>query len=184
MVMQIRFLSGNQHKLAEASTILRAAGVEVIPAAVAIPELQVADMEALVRDKALRAFQRLGRPLFVEQTGLLLDRLNGFPGGLTQIFWDAIGPDLMCELFGSGSEVGVTARTRIGYCDGRKIHQFEGSIRGRIAPAPAGDRGFQWDCVFIPDGYDQTFAELGVKISMRRIVLDAFASHLKEHYRA
>jgi len=58
---------------------------------------------------------------------------------------------------------------------------FEGEVSGRIAEAPRGPRGFQWDCVFIPDGFSQTFAEMGEKkndISMRRIAMDHFAKFL------
>jgi len=181
--MRIRFLSGNVHKIVEASAILDAAMVEVVPVNIEIPELQTPDIELMVRDKTLKAFDTLGHPLFVEQTGLYLDRMGGFPGGLTRVFWDSLGPDKMCQLFGAGSETGVVARTRIGYCDGRKIYQFEGCIRGRIAEQPRGDRRFQWDCVFIPEDHDLTFAELGKRkneISMRRRALDAFAAHLKE----
>ncbi|WP_432761591.1 non-canonical purine NTP pyrophosphatase [Rhizobium calliandrae] len=76
-------------------------------------------------------------------------------------------------MFGSGADTGVVARTRIGYCDGRRVHQFEGEIARNIAPEPRGDRAFQWDCVFIPEGHGQTFAEMGERkseISMRRRV--------------
>jgi XTP/dITP diphosphohydrolase len=179
---RIRFISRNEHKLAEAAKILTPLGIDVVPINLPIEELQTDDIPRLVRDKTLRAFAKLGRPLFVEQTGLFLDRIGGLPGGLTQLFWDALGPDRMCQLFGQGENVGVLARTWIGYCDGRRVHQFEGEIRGRIASEPRGDQSFQWDCVFIPDGHDQTFAELGNcknEISMRRKALDKFADHLR-----
>jgi XTP/dITP diphosphohydrolase len=185
--MRIRFLSKNEHKIHEAATILAPFGVEVTPVSLAIAELQADNMSAIVRDKTLRAFAKLGHPLFVEQTGLRIDRINGFPGGLTQVFWDTIGPDRVCSLFGQGDDVGVLAITRIGYCDGRRIHEFEGSIRGRIASEPRGNRAFQWDCVFVPDGYEETFAEMGERkndISMRRNALNAFAKYLQEHANA
>ncbi len=185
--MRIRFLSGNSRKIAEATVILAACNVEVVPVNIDIPELQTPDIKLIVRDKTLKAFGKLGHPLFVEQTGLYLERMNGFPGGLTRVFWDSLGPEKMCRIFGHDGETGVVARTRIGYCDGKKIHQFEGSISGRIAEEPRGDPSFQWDCVFVPDDYDQTFAELGEvknKISMRRRALDAFAKHLQEHAHA
>lgn len=181
--MRIRFLSGNQFKIGEATTILAEANVEVVPVEVKLTELQTDDTVLLVRDKTLKAFHQLGHKIFVEQTGLFLSRMNGLPGGLTQVFWDALGPDRVCELFGQGDEVSVVAKTRIGYCDGRKVHQFEGEIGGRIASAPRGDRSFQWDCVFVPDGHQETFAEMGARkneISMRRRALDAFAAYLKE----
>lgn len=185
--MRIRFLSRNQHKIDEAQSILANASVEVVPVHFALTELQTDDTEHLVRDKTLKAFHRLGHKVFVEQTGLFIDRLQGLPGGLTQVFWDKLKADRVCELFGQGEMIGVTAKTRIGYCDGRKIHQFEGEIRGTVAPTPRGNRDFQWDCVFVPDGYDETFSEMGDRknaISMRRKALDALAAHLENEARA
>jgi XTP/dITP diphosphohydrolase len=75
----------------------------------------------------------------------------------------------------------VKATTRIAYCDGKRVHQFEGEILGKISPEPRGDRAFQWDCIFIPDGETQTFAEMGEKkneISMRRKALEEFSRFL------
>ena len=75
----------------------------------------------------------------------------------------------------------VTAKTVLGYCDGREIHLFEGAIEGTVPRMPAGPEDFQWDCVFIPDGSTMTFAEMGTdkdNISMRRKALDKFAAHL------
>jgi len=180
--MQIRFLSKNQHKISEAQKILEPLGAAVIPISMAIDEIQTRDVEAIVRDKVLRAFECIGHRLFVEQTCLYLDALNGFPAGLTQPFWDSLEADRFCELFGNGDRRGLTAKTWIGYCDGRRIHHFQGEIRGTVASAPRGDRAFQWDCVFVPDGHERTFAEMGEDkndISMRRIALNAFADHLR-----
>jgi XTP/dITP diphosphohydrolase len=81
---------------------------------------------------------------------------------------------------GLGNPV-VVAKTVLGYCDGRKIHLFEGSVQGTVPTSPAGPRDFQWDCVFVPDGHTQTFAEMGSAkndISMRRKALDEFANFL------
>ncbi|MNN85559.1 dITP/XTP pyrophosphatase [compost metagenome] len=70
----------------------------------------------------------------------------------------------------------------LGYCDGREIRLFEGAIDGTVPLVPAGPTDFQWDCVFVPNGYTQTFAEMGSgkdAISMRRKALDQFADYLK-----
>ena len=182
MVAKLRFVSRNKLKLAEAASILGPLGVLVAPVEQVIEELQTTDTTSLVRDKALKAFRYLGEPLFVEHTGLYLERLNGFPGGLTQIFWDSLEADRFCALFGGGADK-VLAKTLIGYIDGKKCHFFEGDIAGRISLEPRGPRDFQWDCVFIPDGFTETFAELGDRkneISMRRRALDKFAGFLKE----
>lgn len=182
MQFEVRFVSSNKYKISEAATILGSAGVAVTSSAIKIEELQTTETERLVKDKVLRAYERLGRPLFVEHTGLYLEHLNGFPGGLTQIFWDTLRADLFSELFGKLAPVRkAVARTMIGYCDGKKIHIFTGEIAGEIVPTPRGPRDFQWDCVFQPEKYSLTFAELGEKkneISMRRKALDSFAAHL------
>lgn len=179
--MRIRFLSRNEHKIAEARTILSPHDVDVIPINLPINELQTIDVKMIVRDKTLRAFGQIGHRLFVEQTCLYLESLNGFPAGLTQPFWDTLKAERFAELFGQQEKRSVTAKTWIGYCDGYEIHHFQGEIKGTVAPEPRGDRSFQWDCVFIPDGHSETFAEMGKKkneISMRRIALNRLAEHL------
>jgi XTP/dITP diphosphohydrolase len=181
-IMRVRFLSSNPIKVAEATTILSAAGIELIPVPRKLDEIQSAEVETLVRDKCIRAFRLIGRPVFVEHTGLYIEALNGFPGGLTQIFWDTLGAERVSTLFAQ-ADGKATARTRIGYCDGRCIHQFEGEVNGRLAPEPRGQERRQWDSVFIPDGSDQTFSEMKERkneVSMRRHALDRFAAFLKE----
>lgn len=180
--MEIRFLSSNAHKIREVETILGPEGVRIVPAPIKIEEIQTEDVQRLVRDKVLKAFERIGRPVFVEHTGLHLPGLNGLPGGLTQIFWDRLQADSFVSLVKNlGSRI-ITARTVIGYCDSQIIHYFEGEISGTVPDIPMGPRDFQWDCVFIPDGSTRTFAELGEKkndISMRRRALDQFAAFLR-----
>lgn len=181
MSQVLRFVSSNPFKLAEAQSILNRLGISVEAIELKIEELQTNDAQHLVKDKALRAFRLVGRPLFVEHTGLYVSYLNDLPGGLTQLFWDSLGSDRFSQLFGNSTDPTVTARTHVAYCDGRQFHFFLGEARGRIAPEPRGDPSFQWDCVFIPDGYDKTYAELGDKkneISMRVAALRAFGEYL------
>lgn len=175
-------MSGNEHKIAEVQRILAPVGVDIVPVSRKIEELQTEDVEKLVRDKLTKAFEAIGRPLFVEHTGLYLSGLNGLPAGLTQIFWDRLEADRFVDLVAGLGDARVTAKTILGYCDGRKIHMFEGSIEGTVPRTPAGPTDFQWDCVFVPDGSTLTFAEMGADkddISMRRKALDQFAAHLK-----
>ena len=89
--MTLLFVSKNRFKHAEAKQYLESLGIDVEACHLVIDELQTTDVETLVKDKATRAFAELGRPLFVEHTGLYLETLNGFPGGLTQIFWETLG---------------------------------------------------------------------------------------------
>ena len=181
--MNIRFVS-SKGKIRETISILSEYKVKVIPVQERLVEIQIEDTNDLLRDKVVKAFSLTGRPVFVEHTGLYLDALNGLPGGLTRVFWERIGEERFCNLFGKCSTPGVTAKTIIAYSDGRKIYPyFSGEVRGQIAENPAGDGGFGWDRIFIPDNGDgiKTFAELGDeknKISMRRIALNKFGEFL------
>ncbi len=182
-MLEIRFLSGNKFKIGEASLILESVGVSVVPVEAKVEELQTEDTSRLVKDKALKAFEKIGRPLFVEHTGLYIDYMNGLPGGLTQIFWDTLQADKFTQLFGKDGENTLVAKTVIGFVDGKRFHLFEGSVKGHVPPEPIGNRDFQWDCVFVPEGESKTFAELGERkneISMRKKALDQFASFLKK----
>jgi XTP/dITP diphosphohydrolase len=180
--LKIRFMSGNENKIKEVRRILDPVDVDIVPVSRKIEELQTQDVDALVRDKLIKAFHEIGRPLFVEHTGLYLRGLNYLPAGLTQIFWDRLEAKRFADLVAALGDDMVIAKTVLGYCDGRQMHLFEGAIEGTVPRAPAGPENFQWDCVFIPDGHTKTFAEMGTDkddISMRRLALDKFAAHLK-----
>jgi len=179
--VKIRFVTNNMKKLEEVQTLLD--NVEVVPAKLKIEEIQTADVDKLVKDKLLKAFKRVGRPVFVEHTGLYIESLNGFPGGLTQVFWDKLEADRFSELFGKLTTTKAIAETTIGFCDGKNIHFFKGEIAGKISSEPRGDRDFQWDCVFIPEGEIQTFSEMGTKkneISMRKVAFEQFKTYLNK----
>jgi XTP/dITP diphosphohydrolase len=184
MKLELRFVSGNKYKIQEVENILSKVGVKVISFPKKIREIQTANEKEMVRDKLLKAFKDIGRKIFVEHTGLYLESLNNLPGGLTQIFWDKLEAENFSRIFGNLDNVKLVAKTLIGYCDGRNIHYFEGEVKGIVVPTPRGNKDFQWDCIFQPDGYDKTFAELGDlknDISMRRIALDKFAEYLKNN---
>lgn len=183
--LDIRFISSNPYKLEEFEQLMSAHRYKIRTLSMKIFEIQTEDVDQLIEDKAVQAFNRLGRPLVIEHTGLSIDRLNGLPGGLTQMFWDRLQGDKFAALFGVPPDNTVTASTKLAYCDGRRILTFEGSIKGQIAEIPRGDRHFQWDTVFIPDGYGQTFAEMGAeknKISMRKSAVDAFVEWIERSF--
>lgn len=182
--MEIYFLSSNQHKIAEVKSILNSDTITVKEINKKINEIQSADMKEIAIDKVIKAFKEIGRPILVEQTGLLLNDFADLPGGLTQIFWDSLNADNFCKYFSNTETAEVTAKTELAFCDSKRIYTFEGSIEGIIVKKPRGDRSFQWDCVFQPKGYKETFAEMGDeknKISMRRRALEELRKFLEVH---
>jgi XTP/dITP diphosphohydrolase len=182
---ELRFITKNEHKASEFRSLFAKTRYEVIPAAVAIEEIQTEDMEALVSDKAIKAFDRIRHPLFVDHTGLYFEALAGFPGGLTELFWERLRNDRISQLIAGSGLPAVTAVTLICYCDAKQLKIFRGEIKGHVADKPRGPEGFQWDPIFIPEGHKQTFAEMGDeknKISMRRLAIDQFIEYLDLHH--
>lgn len=179
--MKIIITTGNKHKLEELNHYMQGTGVDFIPKSHEIKELQSFDEQLIVADKLMKAFEKFKQPVLVEHASLYIDILNGFPGGLTQTFWDTVQADRFCELFKNSP---IKAKTTIGYCDGKRNFFFDGETQGVIADQPKGNRDFQWDCVFIPNGYSETYAELGnvkLDISMRKLAFDKFKKFLREN---
>lgn len=180
--MEIRLVTKNPSKIDEIIEILKGSKIIIKPFDMHIEELQTLDVKKLVKDKLLKAFSKIGKPLIVEHTGLYLNYMNGFPGGLTQIFWDSLEAEKFAEMIGGLTNSDAIAKTTIGFCDGRRFYFFEGEIKGKISERPKGDKGFQWDCVFIPEGESQTFAEMGERknlISMRKKALEKLKLHIE-----
>jgi XTP/dITP diphosphohydrolase len=176
---EIRFVSRNKYKLEEFEQLMAARGYSITVVKEAIDELQTEDMDKLIRDKTIKAFKLIGRPLVVEHTGLFLEKLNGLPGGLTQMFWDKLEDDRFAQLFGTPPHNRAIATTVLAYCDGRRIRTFDGSTNGTIAERQRGDRHFQWDTLFVPEGHAETFAQMGLRkneISMRHEAINKFVS--------
>jgi XTP/dITP diphosphohydrolase len=175
-------LTKNDPKFEEFKKLFVGTRYTVRKAPIPIEEIQTEDMEALVQDKVIKAYDKIRRPVFVDHTGLQLDALGGFPAGLTEIFWNRVQNERLAQLFGNTA---VTAVTLIGYCDGRSVTIFRGEVTGTIASVPRGPGGFQWDPIFIPDGSSKTFAELGDeknKMSMRRLAINEFIAYLDKFH--
>lgn len=182
--MKIYFISNNDKKIEEVKKILSVKDFEIEGYSIKINEIQSENEELIVRDKVIKAFKKIKRPLFVEQTGLYIEDFGNLPGGLTQIVWDSLEADKFCDYFGTRKNTNVKAVTTIGYCDGMQIKLFTGEIKGDVVAKPRGDRTFQWDCIFQPKGFEKTFAEMGDlknQISMRKIALEAFRTYLEEN---
>ena len=125
--MEIYFLSSNENKLREVKEILGSSNIMIHPVNEKINEIQSTDMNKIVKDKVLKAFEKIGRPILVEQSGLFIKDFGGLPGGLTQIFWDSLEADKFSEIFSNIGSAEVIAKTVIAFCDGKKIHFYCGN---------------------------------------------------------
>lgn len=185
--------SHNAGKVAEIKTLLAPLKIEVQSAA----ELRLGDVEetgttfeenAKIKANALSLM--CGLPCLADDSGLCVDALDGRPG----VYSARYAPDrdfkegmkmLLREIKDSGSD---NRKAHFSCClalacPNQKTKVFEGRVDGSISDAPKGNNGFGYDPIFIPDGYEQTFAELGDdiknQISHRRRALEKFIQELK-----
>ena len=170
MMIDILAATGNAHKVLEMSAILAPAGVRLLSA------LDVGGIPEVIEDgasfrenavkKACEVAAATGRRVVADDSGLEVEALAGEPGVLSARYAGAGGNDgrnvrkLLARL------AGVTDRRARFVCviavadPGGLIGTAEGEVQGRIVDAPRGTGGFGYDPVFVPAGYEQTFAEL------------------------
>lgn len=151
------FVSGSRGKVAEAR---RLAGEDLEVADIELPEIQSLEPLEVLRVKAGEAWRRLGRPLVVEEAGLGLAALNGFPGPLVKWMLASVGADGLARVAAALGDERAVARCALAYFDGERQVLGEGETVGRLVRPGRGRRGFGWDPIFLPDGGERTFGEL------------------------
>ncbi|MEM7051460.1 MAG: non-canonical purine NTP pyrophosphatase [Acidobacteriota bacterium] len=151
-------VTGNPNKAREAENIL---GFPVATEAVDLPEIQSLDLLAVLEAKGDEAWRRLRRPLVVEETGLFLPALGGFPGPLVKWMLAAIGPEGIARTVLALDDARAEARCAVLYRDAEGSRVAVGSDHGTLVLPGRGAGGFGWDPVFMPHGATETVAELG-----------------------
>ena len=180
--MKIVFATNNQHKLSEIRQIL-GNSIEVLSLSdigcnVDIPETGTT-LEENALQKAQYVYDHYHIDCFADDTGLEVEALGGAPG-VYSARYAAVGcaatpsqpidhdseanmTRLLKEL-GENNNRRARFRTVIALIQQGTVHEFEGIVTGEIIRERRGGEGFGYDPIFQPDGYDQTFAELGVEV--------------------
>lgn len=182
------FVTSNHDKAREAAEIL---GVELRTVALDLPEMQDLDVARVAAVKAAAAREALedpDSPILVEDSGLVVGAWNGLPGALSKWFLASVGNEGLLKML-SGEEdrsARAVCAVAIAFADS-PIRVFVGEVGGSIAHEPRGAEGFGWDPIFVPEGYTQTYAELGPRkheVSHRARALhaarEAFRAGLEE----
>lgn len=171
--MKIVFATNNKHKLEEIKDIL-GKDFEIVSLAEIgchedIPETGLT-LEENARQKSTYIVEHYNHDCFADDTGLEVDALNGEPGVHSARYAEGTDHDNeanMRKLLSKMSNVkDRTARFRtvISLIINGVEHQFEGRVEGRIATEKHGKEGFGYDPIFIPEGYNKSFAELGEEV--------------------
>ena len=162
MIGKLVLVSGNSAKVAEVERILR---IPIERVDKDINEIQSMDPEIITLHKLNEAFKIVSKPVIVDDVSFEVEVWNGFPGPLIKWLLEAKNdPSLMLRMMKGETNRNAIARLFVGFHDGTKSHIFKGEVRGVISQEIRGDNGFGWDKVFIPDGYEQTFAEMPAEI--------------------
>ncbi len=166
--MDIVFATSNPGKAREARHIL---GKGLRISRLELDEIQSMYTAEVAKHKAREAYRIIGRPVFVEDTGLHIKSLNGFPGPLVKWALRGMGYEGICRAVGRGRDRGAYAETCVALCDGKRVRSFTARIYGTVPLRPVGSGGFGWDCIFVPNGHKRTFAQMDLQeksaISMR-----------------
>ncbi len=195
--MKLVFATNNKHKLDEVRKITSRHPVEIVSLAEIncfddIPE--TADtLEGNALQKAHYIQEKFGLNCFADDTGLEVEALNNAPGVYSARYAgpghdsEANMKKLLHEMEGKENRK-ARFRTVIALVWNGKTYTFDGIVNGIITTTKRGENGFGYDPIFIPEGYEQTFAELGNdiknQISHRAKAvekLDEFLTQLSDH---
>lgn len=190
MKQKIVFATNNAHKLEEVTAILGSSyevlSLREIGCNADIPETSDS-FAGNAMQKARYIKEHFGYDCFADDSGLEVDALDGAPGVYSARYSgggsEANMDKLLHNLTGE-SERGAQFRTVIALLKGEETQLFEGIVRGTIIEACRGDGGFGYDPIFVPEGYEHTFAELGSevknRISHRAKAVELLAQYLNE----
>lgn len=202
--MKIVFATNNQHKLQEIRDILGSefeiVSLKDIGCDVDIPETGNTLEENAIQ-KAQYVYDHYNLSCFADDTGLEVEALNGEPGVHSARYAEGTDHDseanmakLLRNLEGKDNRK-ARFRTVIaliqkqdvcpcGCTSIKKVNRFEGIVDGSIATEKHGSAGFGYDPIFVPEGYDKSFAELGESIkngiSHRARAVAKLAEYLKQ----
>lgn len=157
----ITLVTGNPNKLAELREILR--GVELEARAIDLPEIQSMSLEEIVRVKARSAYEAVGGPVIVEDVSFEVRALGGMPGPFVKWWAKTAGYEPALAVCERAGDFAATARCGSAYCDAGRLEYAEAAVTGRLTGRTEGE-GFGFDYYFVPDGYDRTFALLGMDV--------------------
>lgn len=193
MSRKLVFATHNAHKVDEVRAILPASVELVGPAALGCHD-EIPETGDTLRDNALQKVQyihdRFGIDCFADDTGLEVEALDGAPGVYSARYagepadFAKNRAKLLSALAGISNRR-AQFRTVVSLILNDKTYFFEGIVTGRIIAEERGVGGFGYDSVFVPDGYDKTFAELpaAVKnsISHRARAMEQLNNFLAQH---
>ncbi|MGQ4891870.1 MAG: XTP/dITP diphosphatase [Candidatus Njordarchaeia archaeon] len=186
--MSLYFVTHNKHKLIEAENILNNFNIKLRlkPLKAEKIEIQADKLEDIVRFAAEWLMERGYCGFFVEDAGLFIPALNGFPGPYSSYVYKTIGCRGILKLMEKVEDRKAYFMSAIALCHKNEVKLFSGQVWGEISKDMRGEKGFGFDPIFIPRGEKLTFAEMDLeeknRLSHRGKALGEMANYLKKEY--
>ncbi len=158
----ICIVSENEGKIRELNATLRGYGIKLRKCAAKKIEIQSDSIEEIAKFAALQAYSEIKAPLIVDDSALLIEALNGFPGPYSSYVYERLGLRGIIKLMEDIKNRRACFVTALAYIDAHGMEVFEGRVCGEITSRPRGSGGFGYDPIFMPEGSAKTFAEMDI----------------------
>jgi len=182
---RVYFATTNSHKFEEARLILTEHGIEVLRLDAKGQEIQAKTIEEIAMASAEYVARRRKTPVIVEDAGLFVEALNGFPGPYSSYVNQTIGNKGILKLLGGITNRRAEFRSAVAF-SGHTMKCFSGVVYGNISYEERGSGGFGYDPIFKPtEDRGRTFAEMTAeeksRYSHRAKALGKFAEWYRKH---
>jgi XTP/dITP diphosphohydrolase len=160
---EIYFITSNKGKVKEASEKFIEIGIKVIQKNLGYPEIQTDSLEEVTKYGVNILKNKINHSFILEDAGLFIDSLKGFPGVYSSFIYYTLGLDGILNLLKGTNEIDRTATFKSVFAyskPGEELQLFTGECKGKISFTKKGDNGFGYDPIFIPGKSDKTFAEM------------------------
>ena len=173
MKKELVFITSNKHKVKEIRALANSESKDITIAHLDYdyPEFQLDEIETVAEESVnyIRRYKpiKVEKPFFIEDSGLTIPALNGFPGPFSAFVFNKIGNAGILKLMvdKNGEERRATFKTVVAF--GESLEKapmlFVGTAEGRIAKAARGEGGFGYDPIFELESANKTFAEMSTE---------------------
>ncbi len=153
-------ITKNKNKYQEASLILKPYRISLEQKPLSKEEIQAESLEKIALHAARKAYVLLRRPLIVDDSGLFVEALRGFPGPYSSYVYKTIGYEGILDLLDDVENRRACFKTALALISPPLEKLFVGETCGVITRKPMGSGGFGFDPIFMPEGYSKTYAQM------------------------
>jgi XTP/dITP diphosphohydrolase len=163
-VSSIQFITSNPHKFQEVHSKLIERGIHIDHLKMKYNELQADTIDEVVTASAANLSAIIDGDFIIEDSGLAIDKLQGFPGPYSSYVYQTLGWEGILDLMKNKENRMATFMSVFVLIKKNQLFTFRGECRGEISLQGKGSQGFGFDPIFIPQSYNETFAELPLEV--------------------